>query len=88
MRIIDETGVELTSPDLTEGYLTEEIIGSSYHYETVAEYPNGGKDVRKVLDSTETVQRYHRYTAAEKQMQQTITDLQLALCELYEKEES
>ena len=46
------------------------------HYETVAEYPNGGRDVRKVVDRpgvqareawTEQVpiQRYVRYTAEE-----------------------
>ena len=46
------------------------------HYETVAEYPNGGRDVRKVIDVpgvpaqaawTEQmpVQRYIRYTAEE-----------------------
>ena len=46
------------------------------HYETVAEYPNGGRDVRKVIDVpgvpmqaawTEQVpiQKYVRYTAEE-----------------------
>ena len=46
------------------------------HYETVAEYPNGGKDVRKIIDRegipardawTEQVpiQRYILYTAEE-----------------------
>ena len=46
------------------------------HYETVAKYPNGGRDVRKVIDVpgvpaqaawTEQVpiQKYVRYTAAE-----------------------
>lgn len=86
------------------------------HYETVAEYPGGGRDVRKVIDVpgvpaqaawTEQVpvQRYIRYTeeelaAREKERQQAeeaarlpetiasltcqLTDLQLALCELYE----
>lgn len=86
------------------------------HYETVTEYPGGGRDVRKVIDVpgvpaqaawTEQVpvQRYIRYTeeelaAREKERQQAeeaarlpetiasltcqLTDLQLALCELYE----
>ena len=86
------------------------------HYETVTEYPGGGRDVRKVIDvpgvpaqATWTeqvpVQRYIRYTeeelaAREKERQQAeeaarlpetiasltcqLTDLQLALCELYE----
>ena len=84
MKIIDETGAVIESPDLTLGYLTddtEEIthpavegVEELFHYETVAEYPNGGKDVRRVIDVpgvpgreawTEQVpiQRYIRYTA-------------------------
>ena len=126
MKIIDETGAVVENPDLTLGYLTtstEEIIHPAvegveeqWHWETVTEYPNGGRDVRKVIDVpgvpaqaawTEQVpvQRYIRYTeeelaAREKERQQAeeaarlpetiasltcqLTDLQLALCELYE----
>ena len=50
----------IENPDLTLGYLkpdtrTEhheavEGVTEVWHYETVAEYPNGGKDVRKVVD--------------------------------------
>ena len=50
----------IENPDLTLGYLrpgtrTEhheavEGVQEIWHYETVAEYPNGGKDVRKVVD--------------------------------------
>ena len=86
MKIIDENGAAIEAPDLTLGYLTdstEEIIHPAvegveeqWHYETVAEYPNGGRDVRKVIDVpgvpaqaawTEQVpvQRYIRYTAEE-----------------------
>lgn len=86
MKIIDETGTVVENPDLTLGHLVddaEEIIHPAQeaveelsHYETVAEYPNGGKDVRKVIDRpgqpakdawTEQVpiQRYIRYTADE-----------------------
>ena len=86
MKIIDETGTVVENPDLTLGHLVddaEEIIHPAQeaveelsHYETVAEYPNGGKDVRKVIDRegvpaqdawTEQVpiQRYIRYTAEE-----------------------
>ena len=60
MKIIDETGAVVENPDLTLGYLTddtEEIthpavegVAEVAHYETVAEYPSGGKDVRKVID--------------------------------------
>ena len=126
MKIIDETGAVMENPDLTLGYLTadtEEIIHPAvegveeqWHWETVTEYPNGGKDVQKIIDVpgvpaqaawTEQVpvQRYIRYTeeelaAREKERQQAeeaarlpetiasltcqLTDLQLALCELYE----
>ena len=86
MKIIDETGAVVENPDLTLGYLTastEEIthpavegVEEQWHWETVTEYPNGGKDVQKVIDVpgvpaqaawTEQVpiQKYVRYTAEE-----------------------
>ena len=86
MKILDETGAVVENPDLTLGYLTtstEEVthpavegVEEVNHYETVAEYPNGGRDVRKVIDVpgvpaqaawTEQVpvQRYIRYTEEE-----------------------
>ena len=86
MKIIDENGAAIETPDLTLGYLvgsTEPVehpavegVEEVSHYETVAEYPNGGRDVRKVIDVpgvpaqaawTEQVpvQRYIRYTAEE-----------------------
>ena len=86
MKILDETGAVMENPDLTLGYLvggTEPVehpavegVEEVNHYETVAEYPNGGRDVRKVIDVpgvpaqaawTEQVpvQRYIRYTAEE-----------------------
>lgn len=86
MKIIDETGAIVENPDLTLGYLvgdTEPLehpavegVEEVSHYETVAEYPNGGRDVRKVIDTpgvpakaawTEQVpiQRYVLYTAEE-----------------------
>ena len=130
MKIIDETGAVVENPDLTLGYLTddtEEIIHPAvegveeqWHWETVTEYPNGGKDVQRVVDVpgvparpawTEQlpIKRYIRYTAEElaaqeearkKQQQreklpetvadlmQQLTDLQLALCELYERSDA
>ena len=126
MKIVDENGVVLEEPDLTLGYLADdtellehlaqEAVAEAAHYETVAEYPSGGRDVRKVIDVpgvaakaawTEYVpiKRYVRYTAAELAAQEQarkeqeaqarlpgtvaelarqLTDLQLALCELYE----
>ena len=86
MKIIDENGAAIETPDLTLGYLvydTEPVehpavegMEEVSYYETVAEYPNGGRDVRKVVDRpgvqareawTEQVpiQRYVRYTAEE-----------------------
>lgn len=87
MKIIDDkTGLEIQNPDLTQGWLHDETEAVEHpaqegvpelsHYETVAEYPNGGKDVRKVIDRegvpaqgawTEQVpiQRYIRFTAEE-----------------------
>ena len=86
MKIIDENGAAIENPDLTLGYLVDDTepvehpavegVEEVSHYETVAEYPNGGKDVQRVVDVpgvpaqaawTEQmqVQRYIRYTAEE-----------------------
>ena len=86
MKIIDENGAAIENPDLTLGYLVDDTepvehpavegVEEVSHYETVAEYPNGGKDVQRVVDVpgvpaqaawTEqmAVQRYIRYTAEE-----------------------
>lgn len=86
MKIIDETGAVIENPDLTLGYLVDdseplehpavEGVEEVSHYETVAEYPNGGRDVRKVIDTPGVaakaawieqvpIQRYVRYTAEE-----------------------
>ena len=86
MKIIDENGAVVENPDLTLGYLVDDTepvehpsvegVDEVSHYETVAEYPNGGRDVRKVIDVpgvpaqdawTEQVpvQRYIRYTEEE-----------------------
>ena len=86
MKILDETGAVVENPDLTLGYLTDdtqplehpaqEAVAEVAHYETVAEYPGGGRDVQKVIDVpgvpaqaawTEQVpiQKYVRYTAEE-----------------------
>lgn len=86
MKIIDKTGAVVENPDLTLGYLTDdtqplehpaqEAVAEVAHYETVAEYPGGGKDVQRVVDVpgvparpawTEQlpIKRYIRYTAEE-----------------------
>ena len=58
--IYNEQMERVENPNLTLGYLkpgtrTEhhdavEGVTEVWHYETVAEYPNGGKDVQKVVD--------------------------------------
>ena len=58
--IYNENMELIENPDLSLGYLktgtrTEhheavEGVTEVWHYETVAEYPNGGKDIRKVVD--------------------------------------
>lgn len=86
MNIIDEHGIPIENPDLTKGYLKQETqtvhhdavagVEEVSHYETLAEYPNGGKDVQKVVDvpgvaaqeaydEEVEMQRYVLYTAEE-----------------------
>ena len=87
MRILDENNVEITAPDLTRGHLVEEEVfvahhpaveevPEQWHYETIQEYPGGGKDVVKVVDvpgveakdawdEYETIKRYVPYTEEE-----------------------
>ena len=86
MRILDENNIELTEDqiDLELGYLQLENIISEHHeaieevkevghYEIIAEYSNGGKDVKWVIDvpgaeakeawdEYEDIQRYILYT--------------------------
>ena len=60
MKIINENGAAIETPDLTLGYLvggTEPVehpavegVEEQWHWETVTEYPNGGRDVQKVID--------------------------------------
>ena len=61
MRILDENNIEIESPNLELGYLKPdrmfiqhhdavEAVAEEGHYEVIAEYPNGGKDVKWVID--------------------------------------
>ena len=89
MRILDENNIELTEEqiNLKLGYLRPESIISIHHeaieetkevghYEVIAEYPNGGKDVAWIIDvpgteakeawdEYEDIQRYVLYTEEE-----------------------
>ena len=89
MRILDENNVERNESelDLNLGFLQPESIVSIHHdateaveeighYEVIAEYPNGGKDViwvidvpgieaKEAWDEYEDIQRYVLYTEEE-----------------------
>ena len=105
MKIIDETGAVVENPDLTLGYLTdstEEIthpavegVEEEWHWETVTEYPNGGRDVQKIVDRPGVqaqeewvekvpIQKYIRYTAEELAAQEEARKKQEAMSKLLE----
>lgn len=58
--IFSESMERIENPDLTIGYLKPgtrtvhhdavEGVTEAWHYETVREYPGGGRDVRRVID--------------------------------------
>lgn len=60
MEIYNERMERIENPDLSLGYLTPgkrtehhaavKGVAEQWHYETVAEYLNGGKDIRRVVD--------------------------------------
>lgn len=87
MRILDENNLVVDNPDYSAGYVRPEklliahhdavnAVEEQWHYETVKEYPNGGKDLEKVVDvpgveashawdEYEDILRYIRYTPDE-----------------------
>ena len=87
MKIYNHNKTEiLTEYDLEKGYLKDdtleteipeqEAVEEKWHYEVVKEYPNGGKDIEKVIDveskpyiaahtETEEIQVYIPYTEEE-----------------------
>lgn len=86
MEIYNESMERIENPDVSIGYLTAstrtlhhqavEGVDEVWHYEVVAEYPNGGKDVKKVIDVPGVqareawdeeieIQIYHPYTQEE-----------------------
>lgn len=60
LEIYNENMELIENPDLILGYLKDDVrvvhhdaveaIEEVWHYETIAEYPNGGKDIQKVVD--------------------------------------
>ena len=87
MRILDENGMIIESPDMEKGYLKNdnlfvchheaiEAVEEQGHWETIREYPNGGKDVdwivdvpaveaKEAWDEYEDILRYILYTEEE-----------------------
>lgn len=91
MKVYNEDKTQiLTKYDLNKGYLKQDTIirhipevvavEEQSHYEVIAEYPNGGKDVEKIIDvkavegvpahdETEEIQVYIPYTEEELEKQ-------------------
>lgn len=86
MEIYSENMEPIESPDMMLGYLTEDVrivhheavsaVQEVWHYEVIAQYPNGGKEVERVVDVAGVEAReawderipiwiYHPYTQAQ-----------------------
>lgn len=87
MRILGIDGREIENPDFRLGYLKPErrfvthhpaiaAVTEKFHYKEIASYPNGGKDLTKVVDvpgipaadawdEYEDILRYVPYTSEE-----------------------
>lgn len=84
--IYNENMERIERPDLTRGYLEDSVrtvhhdavagVREIWHHEVIAEYPNGGKDVKRVIDvpgvparaaweERVPIQIYHPYTQAQ-----------------------
>lgn len=76
MKIVDQNGIEITENevDYEKGYLKQdslfvchheavEAVEEQGHWETVAEYENGGKDVEWIVDvpATEAAEAWDEY---------------------------
>lgn len=68
MKYIDESGNEITNPDLTKGFVTEQTKITGTHTELMAGTEGRGEDGKglyRTVNDTETVGVYHVYTDAE-----------------------
>lgn len=88
MRILDELGREVAFPGYRKGRLVPDRVlvccheavpeqKEEFHYQVVKEFPNGGREVRRIIDRPgipakpaweefEEILRYVPYTPAEK----------------------
>lgn len=68
MRIVDEDGNTINTPDYSRGYVVEDVLLLAHHepvmgskekghYETIRSYPNGGKEVRYIVDEPAVEER-------------------------------
>lgn len=104
MKILDAQGNEVLNPDLEKGYLKEDKLiihhdeqaetPEQSHFETLHEYPNGGKEVERVIDTPFIpakkayeeeilIQRYVPYTYEELleiKKQKTLPSLEERIC--------
>lgn len=94
MRILDNNGLDVNSPNLEKGYLKNdrhlikhhaEVKGVEEigHYETIAEYPNGGKDVAWVVDTpgVEAAEAWDEYEDILRYIPYTETELRIRALE-------
>ena len=98
MKIIDETGAVMENPDLTLGYLTDdtqplehpaqeavaedEEVPVMRYIRYTAEELSAQEEARKKQEAKDKLPE----TVAD--LMQQLTDLQLALCELYERSDA
>lgn len=86
--IYDKQGNPLNDPDLTKGYLIEKTrvvhhdakagVREQSHLEVAATYPNGGMDVRRVIDVQEVPSTPAWYEEVPYQLYIPYTDAELA----------
>lgn len=97
MRVFNENKtIELASYDLEKGYLKNdklfiahhkavEAVEEQGHYETIAEYPNGGKDVEWIVDveAVEAKEAYDEYEDIQVFISYTAEELEKRKAEKY-----
>ena len=68
MKYYDESGTEITNPDLTKGKITEKTRITGTHQELMPGTKGRGEDEKglfQTIEDTETYGEYHVYTADE-----------------------
>lgn len=94
MKIYNQSKTEIIeNPDLEKGYLRQDKIETIYHeatpeiqekshYVTIKEYPNGGKDVERVIDVEYQPEREAYYDYEDIQVYVPYTEKELARIEI------